>query len=141
MTIMFIDTDIDRKAMAEALRFEPITVLAVSKGGQSALEQLHEQNYEVDAIVMDLALQDMDGYSLTRTIRTNEILRNLEPIPIFWVKPSELRSDNYSLLKFKEEFGIIEVLDEPNDAVQTLKIVKEYLTLQEISSSNANNRL
>jgi CheY-like chemotaxis protein len=82
---MFVDNDLDYLAMVELAAQTQHTFIAIENGGISALGKLAKMNYEVDAIVTDLAMRDMDGITLTEQIRRNEnIRRTARQIDIYW---------------------------------------------------------
>ncbi len=52
----------------------------VALDGKTALEYAKQKTY--DLILMDLGLPDIDGYTVTQEIRSNELLRNNASTPI-----------------------------------------------------------
>lgn len=57
--------------------------LDIAKNGQEAVEMFESGNYE--AILMDIHMPIMDGYTATRRIRDIEAKRGTTPIPIIAV--------------------------------------------------------
>ncbi len=88
---MTVDSATSLPAVAAAFETNPnIIVYRTHKGQYSALDGLHELDYAVDAIIIDLILPRGDGISLTEEIRRNEALRKKQPpIPIWWVTDVE----------------------------------------------------
>ena len=52
----------------------------IALDGKTALEYAKQKTY--DLILMDLGLPDIDGYTVTQEIRSNELLRNNASTPI-----------------------------------------------------------
>lgn len=83
-TMMLVDDNLDQRKLWAYVAKSEHTVIAIKRGGISALQFLNDINYEVDAIITDLAMGDMDGITLTEQIRKNEIIRQIDPLPVFW---------------------------------------------------------
>jgi CheY-like chemotaxis protein len=96
------------------------------KGGLNALKRLNEINYDIDAVVMDLELEDHNGFRLTEDIRVNESIRNREKgCLIFWMTKYTI---NPTTLKKKSELRVMEIFLKPMTAPAIVERVKRYLT-------------
>lgn len=128
--LMFVDDDVDMIPLYEMIGRIDDTLITVRKGGLSALSFLHDLNYEVDAVILDLSMPDMDGITLTEQIRRNESLRGKRtPIAIFWFTGWEYDADNPAdpIALAKEENKVEKIFRKPIAATDILHEVKSYL--------------
>ena len=127
--LMFVDDDLDMIALYEHAAATTDTMIAVQTGGLSALKLLNSFHYNIDAIVIDLSLPDIDGITLTQQIRTNESLRSISPIPIFWwtCYPYDEKSTNDSIVSAARRLNVIDVFKKPEDVIEIVKKVHARL--------------
>lgn len=126
---MFVDDDLDILPLYELVGEIDDTLITVQKGGLSALSFLHDLNYAVDAVVLDLSMPDMDGITLTRQIRQNENLRSkANPIKVFWFTgwPFDENNVNDPIVVGAEENKVIKVYKKPHDPVNIIHEVKAH---------------
>jgi CheY-like chemotaxis protein len=112
--------------------------VSIKEGGLSALKFLHELNYDLDAIVMDLSMADMDGITLTRHIRQNENLRSkAHPIKIFWYTawPFDPKNPNDPIVLGANELGVDKIYSKGCDMEQIIYEVKEIVDIKSEPSS------
>lgn len=126
--IMFVDNDFDYLEMVEHAAAVSDTLALIQNGGQSALSKLALLNYQVDAIVTDLAMSDMDGITLTEQIRRQErIRRSARPIDIYWFTgfgyaPGD---DNDPITQAARNLGVVKVFTKPYDVLEIVNEVKQ----------------
>jgi len=73
------DNMLNREGLARLLQRRGYTTYAAGDGN-SALSMFTE--FSPDLILMDISLPDIEGYEITRRIRTLELERNLGRVPI-----------------------------------------------------------
>lgn len=73
------DDDNQRKSIIELVSSDDVEITAVSKG-MEALDALRKKNF--DAMILDLGLEDMNGFELLDSIRNDESIRET-PIIIY----------------------------------------------------------
>ena len=130
LRLMFVDDDADIVPLYEMVGRIDDTLITVRKGGLSALQFLHELNYDVDAVILDLSMPDMDGITLTEQIRRNEGLRSKQtPIRIFWFTGWEFDADNPAdtIMLAKQENHVEEIFKKPIPPVDLVTEVKQRL--------------
>lgn len=130
LKLMFVDDDLDMLPMYELAGEIEDTLITIQKGGLSALRFLHELNYEVDAVILDLSMPDMDGITLTKQIRQNENLRSkIHPMKVFWFTgwPFDEKNEHDPIVIAASETKVSKVFAKPHDAVQIIHEVKEAL--------------
>lgn len=128
LRIMVVDDDMDQMAMWELCGDIPDTIIAIKKGGISALEFLNDFNYDVDAVVMDLSMPDMDGITLTRQIRSNEDIRGRRnSIKIFWYTGFPV---GQTIRTAREKYKVEEIFTKPAFPPEVVQKVRERLNAQ-----------
>jgi CheY-like chemotaxis protein len=75
------DNEFNRDVAERIFTAEGATVFSVSDG-EKALEWLHKNSGDVDAVLMDIQMPVMDGYEATRAIRNIPQLQNLPVIAL-----------------------------------------------------------
>ncbi|WP_151737418.1 response regulator [Paenibacillus tengchongensis] len=98
------DDDIQRRSIMELIGHDDVAITAVSSGGE-ALAELRKQRY--DCMVLDLMLDDMDGFELLDQIRDDEELNDL-PIIIYTGKDLDSKEET-RLRKYAESIIIKDV--------------------------------
>jgi CheY-like chemotaxis protein len=125
--IMFVDNDLDYLEMVEHAAAASDTFVAIQNGGQSALSKLALMNYQVDAVVTDLAMSDMDGITLTEQVRRQErIRRAARPIDIYWFTGFGWHPDdeNDPITKAAKDLGVKKVFTKPYDVMDIVEEVR-----------------
>lgn len=128
LRIMFVDDDVDILPLYELAGRIEDTVITIRKGGLSALEFLHDLNYEVDAVIIDLSMPDMDGITLTKQIRQNENLRSKRtPIKVWWFTawPYDETNDEDPIMQGARSTNVEKVFPKPHDPVSMIREVKQ----------------
>ncbi len=85
------DGDINREILEVLLSGMGVTCLA-AVNGQEALDLWQARHAEIDAILMDVQMPTMDGYTATRRIRESGLPRALE-VPIVALTAYAMRGD------------------------------------------------
>lgn len=125
---MFVDDDLTMLPLYELTGEIEDTLITIRKGGLSALSFLHDLNYEIDAVILDLSMPDMDGITLTRQIRQNENLRSkLNPMKVFWFTgwPFDEDNENDPIILGAKETKVSKIYAKPHDPVRIIHEVKE----------------
>lgn len=94
--IVCIDDDPDiEKLLAHAAMEYPHVMFYIHKTKSGGEHRLVIENYEVDAVVLDIALQDGSGREATKSIRKKEHLYPPHKmIEIFWYTGMDIDLDN-----------------------------------------------
>jgi DNA-binding response OmpR family regulator len=101
--------------------------LFLVRGSLSAQKYLNGINYEIDAIVTDIAMEDGDGVTLTEIIRRNESIRGIEKnCLVFWFTGFPITR---TLENLKAELGVTEIFMKPMDPIELIGRVKGYLAI------------
>lgn len=98
------DDEIQRRSIMELIGHDDVAITAVSSG-REALEELRKQKY--DCMVLDLMLDDMNGFELLDQIRDDEKLNDL-PIIIYTGKDLDTKEET-RLRKYAESIIIKDV--------------------------------
>ncbi len=70
------DSSSARKIISHALKGEGFNVI-VAENGKVALEILHEDKYKFDAVICDVEMPVMDGYTFTKTVKSEDKYKNI----------------------------------------------------------------
>lgn len=125
--IMVAQENLDILPLYEMIANIPDTVIAIQNGGLSALRMLDKLNYAIDAAVIDLAMSDRDGISVTKDIRREEDIRQKQnPIKIFWLSTPDGISRS-TILQAKTDYKVTEIFLKPCNPADIVLRVKGYL--------------
>jgi CheY-like chemotaxis protein len=125
---MFVDNDLEYLEMVEHAAAVSDTLALIQNGGQSALAKLAMLNYQVDAVITDLAMSDMDGITLTEQVRRQErIRRSPRPIDIYWFTGFGYHPDdeNDPITQAAANLGVKKVFTKPYDVLEIVAEVKK----------------
>lgn len=128
--IMIVDDDADTAELVKFVAKNEGLFSSIKKGGLSALSFLHDLNYDVDAIIIDLSMPDMDGITLTKQIRQNENLRSKHNLSkIFWFTGWKFDENNPNdpIMLAAKETGVENVYSKPANLLEVIREVKETL--------------
>ena len=126
--IMIVDNAADVDSLWKYAQTTPDAIFLVS-GGISAQRRLKQINYEIDAVVTDLVLDDLDGVTLTEIIRRNEKIREIDCCClIFWYTDYPV---NETLRSLQTKYDVTEIFTKPTDPIQIIEKVKAYLAIQD----------
>jgi CheY-like chemotaxis protein len=132
MRIMVVEDSLDELQLLEYLAKTEDTIFAIKKGGISALQFLHDVNYDVNAVVLDLGLPDMNGFTLTAAIRNGENVRSKQrPIAIFWFTgwPFDENNPGDPLVIIQAKYSVARIFKKDVDIIDVIEEVKEYVNL------------
>jgi CheY-like chemotaxis protein len=132
--ILIVENDLDFLAIWHHVQETDDAILALS-GSISAQKHLKKIDYDVDAAIIDLALEDGDGVTLTETIRRNESIRSIQkPCLIFWFTGYPMSE---TLEKWKDELGVTEIFTKPMDPISLINQVKGYMVVGKVKQEPA----
>jgi CheY-like chemotaxis protein len=137
--IMVVDDDMDTAALVKYVAHHQGLFITIQKGGLSALKFLHEMNYEVDAIIIDLSMPDMDGITLTKQIRQNENLRSkTNPSKIFWFTawPFDENNPYDPIVLGASDAHVEKIYSKPADLLEVMRDVKHTLGMPRENSGS-----
>jgi two-component system chemotaxis sensor kinase CheA len=122
-TIMIVDdSKTDRMIMRKAL--EPMGVTLVEAGdGQEALNILKAGDYNFDAMLIDIEMPRMDGYSLASEIKKYNRYKNL---PLIAVTSRTSKSDRMRGV----ESGMVEYITKPYSADYLASVVQRNVNFK-----------
>jgi two-component system chemotaxis sensor kinase CheA len=113
------DSKTDRTIMRKAL--EPMGVTLVeANDGQEALNTLKSGDYNFDAMLIDIEMPRMDGYSLAAEIKKYNKYKNL---PLIAVTSRTGKSDRMRGV----EVGMVEYITKPYSPDYLLNVVKRNI--------------
>jgi len=122
-TVMIVDdSKTDRTVMRKAL--EPIGVTLVEAGdGQEALSILKQGDYNFDAMLIDIEMPRMDGYTLATEIKKYNRYKNL---PLIAVTSRTGKSDRMRGV----ESGMVEYITKPYSADYLSSVVQRNINFR-----------
>ncbi|MCK9454385.1 MAG: chemotaxis protein CheW [Sulfurimonas sp.] len=122
-TVMIVDdSKTDRTIMRKAL--EPLGVTLVEAGdGQEALSILKQGDYSFDAILVDIEMPRMDGYTLATEIKKYNRYKNL---PLIAVTSRTGKSDRMRGV----ESGMVEYITKPYSADYLSSVVQRNINFR-----------
>ena len=113
------DNPINQLVARELLKAEG-AVVEVANGGIPGVERVLAADPPFDAVLMDIQMPDMDGYTATRKIRAHKGRTGMQTLPIIAMTANAMPSDRLACL----EAGMNEHIGKPFDLnvlVQTLQ--------------------
>jgi PAS domain S-box-containing protein len=111
------DNAINQQVATEILEGAGLTV-AVAGNGAEALDALHATRY--DAVLMDVQMPVMDGFTATRTLRKEEAFRDL---PIIAMTANALAGDRERCL----EAGMSDYVTKPIDPERLFEVLTKWI--------------
>ena len=113
------DSIVNQKITLFFLKIHEVDV-DIADNGKMALEKLIEKNYDI--ILMDINMPEMDGYTATKIIKTDEKYKSHSAVPIIALTGNSFKGDKTKAM----ELGIKAYLTKPineSDLVKTLERV------------------
>lgn len=124
--MMIVDNDADTLALWRMIH-DNRDAIWILRGGMSAQRELRKIDYEIDAVITDLAMDDIDGITLTEHIRRNERIREKEnQCLIFWFTGFPVTK---TLENLKADLNVTEIFLKPMDPQSLIERVKGYLAI------------
>jgi two-component system chemotaxis sensor kinase CheA len=117
------DSKTDRHIMKSALNGLNITIIE-AVDGQDALNIIKQEEHQFDAILIDIEMPKMDGYTLASTIKKFNKYKNL---PLIAVTSRNTKNDRMRGI----ESGMIEYVTKPYSPDYLMEIVKRNIKFKE----------
>ncbi len=118
-TILYVEDNLDNRTLVRRLlQASGYNVLEAANAAE-ALDLLN--THRPDLILMDINMPDIDGYTLTRTIKTQEHLRS---VPIVALTANVMRGDKERTL----QAGCDGYIEKPIDVDRFTDQIAEFLT-------------
>jgi chemosensory pili system protein ChpA (sensor histidine kinase/response regulator) len=117
-TIMVVDDSLTVRRVTQRLLERQGFQVLLAKDGVDALRQM--QDALPDILLVDIEMPRMDGYDLTRTVRSNPDTRN---IPILMI--TSRTAGKHRSLAF--ELGVNEYLGKPYQEDELLRLIRRHL--------------
>ncbi len=117
-TILYVEDNPDNRMLVRRILLSEDYALLEAKDGSEALNVL--KNEHPDLILMDINMPDMDGYTLTATIKA---MPGFERTPILALTANVMRGDKEKTL----EAGCDGYIQKPLDIDQLIREVERFL--------------
>lgn len=120
--ILIVDDDVAALTLMQHFFrafFLHVPTLSVQSGAE-AIATLRQNAQRIGLVLLDLAMPEMDGYEVTRTIRQDLHLQDLPIIILTARNDFELQDHAFAL-------GANEVLTKPFDVKQLRAVIQRYL--------------
>lgn len=118
------DNEINQQVAREMLTTEGV-VVSLAINGREAVEMVHAQDY--DAVLMDVQMPVMDGYTATRIIRGESRFKDL---PIIAMTAHAMAGDEEKSL----EAGMNDHITKPIDPAELYAVLGEWITTVTIAN-------
>lgn len=105
----------------------------IAINGRTALEYAQQKIY--DLILMDLGLPDIDGYTVTQEIRSNELLRNNTSTPILALTAHVTNEGQERCI----QSGMLAIIVKPLLQEKTQSLLSRYVWIKAQMSGAAIN--
>jgi chemosensory pili system protein ChpA (sensor histidine kinase/response regulator) len=116
--VMVVDDSLTVRRVSQRLLERNGYEVLLAKDGVDALRQL--QDVQPDVMLVDIEMPRMDGFDLTRNVRSNPATRGI-PILMITSRTAE-KHRNHAL-----ELGVNEYLGKPYQEDQLLSLIRRYL--------------
>ncbi len=117
-TILYVEDNPDNRMLVRRILLSEDYALLEAKDGSEALAILKKEH--PDLILMDINMPDMDGYTLTATIKA---MPGFERTPILALTANVMRGDKEKTL----EAGCDGYIQKPLDIDQLIREVERFL--------------
>ena len=117
-TVMVVDDSLTVRRVTQRLLERNNLTVMLAKDGVDALRQL--QDAKPDVMLVDIEMPRMDGYDLTRNIRSSPVTAS---IPIIMI--TSRTAEKHRSMAF--ELGVNEYLGKPYQEDELMKLVRHYL--------------
>ena len=103
---VLIADDIEMNRAILAMTFEEEYDILEAENGLQVLEQLKQQNNQIQAILLDLVMPKMDGFTVLKQLAEQDLL---EKIPVFLITAE----NEEKTLSKAYELGVVDVINKP----------------------------
>jgi chemosensory pili system protein ChpA (sensor histidine kinase/response regulator) len=117
-TVMVVDDSLTVRRVTQRLLERNNFIVLLAKDGVDALRQL--QDTKPDVMLVDIEMPRMDGYDLTRNVRSSPVTSS---IPIIMI--TSRTAEKHRSMAF--ELGVNEYLGKPYQEEELVKLVRHYL--------------
>jgi two-component system, cell cycle response regulator DivK len=117
-TILYVEDNLDNRVLVRRILMSENYAVLEAVNAADALNIL--KNARPDLILMDINMPDMDGYTLTSTIK---LMPGFERIPILALTANVMRGDKEKTL----EAGCDGYIQKPLDIDQLIREVERFL--------------
>ena len=117
-TVMVVDDSLTVRRVTQRLLERNNFIVLLAKDGVDALRQL--QDTKPDVMLVDIEMPRMDGYDLTRNVRSSPVTSS---IPIIMI--TSRTAEKHRSMAF--ELGVNEYLGKPYQEDELVKLVRHYL--------------
>jgi len=124
------DNDVNRQVVIEIL--ESIgAVLAIAKNGKEAVQAVKDSSF--DAVVMDIQMPEMDGFTATKKIRTWEQSLNMtKRLPIIAMTALAMKGDRESCI----QAGMNDYIAKPLSTEKLLSTLSKWVETKDTDIDN-----
>lgn len=122
-TVLITDDSSTYRAIAQNYLQEFGVRTLEARNGLEALEILKKNDYKIDAVLIDIEMSKMDGYTLASEIRKISKFRNL---PLIAVTSMNSKNDRIRGV----EAGMTEYISKPYSKEYLIKIIKRSLKIE-----------
>lgn len=130
--ILFVDDEQDSIDMMEAAAMNyPQIMFYLHRSIAGGMRTLHERNFDIDAVILDLSLTDGSGRRATEDIREQETIRGKDQkTAIFWYTgwPIDLDDEENPLTETFNNCGVAKVFRKPYGSVSMIEEVREIIS-------------
>ena len=123
---MVVDDSLTVRRVTQRLLSREGYQVVLAKDGVDALEQL--QDYTPDAMLVDIEMPRMDGFDLTRNIRSDERFRH---VPIIMITSRTAEKHR----KHAAELGVDEYLGKPYQEEELLELLARHVKARRTQSA------
>ncbi|MBF0226822.1 MAG: response regulator [Desulfobacterales bacterium] len=123
--ILLAEDNPTNQEITEAMLNDAFVITKIANNGKEAVEMISNDSF--DAILMDIQMPEMDGYTATKIIRQNPKFSSL---PIIAITAQAMSDDEEKCLKA----GMNGYISKPINQLKLLSILSNFITTNEIST-------
>lgn len=127
------DNKINQKASISILKTLGFTNVMLAENGQSALEMIQENSY--DMVLMDIQMPVMDGYETTQKVRKMEIKKNRSRVTIIAQTANAMKGDKDKCL----DAGMDDYISKPIDKNELIELLCHWMGTEKMDKIAENS--